>query len=119
MPALLFVSLPGLNCLSLSNVCRTNSDKELVGKLTTAGHNLFVQGYSEADQLMFSATLALEVRYSDVFVCVCKCVRMCIYIHMLYEYVCGCMSVSVGESYCKCVHSSCGCCFHSCTVHPA
>ena len=62
------MTLPGSDCLSptcLCNACRTNSDKEVVARLTTAGHNLFVQGYSEADQLIFSATLALEVQYPD------------------------------------------------------
>ena len=79
------MTLPGSDCLSLtrlSNACRTNSDKEVVARLTTAGHNLFVQGYSEADQLIFSATLALEVQYPDrcdvwVCKCVCGCVLMC------------------------------------------
>ena len=63
--------IPSTSCLTLSDVFRTNSDKEVVGKLTTAGYNLFVQGYSEADQLIFSATLALEVQSSTQCMCVC------------------------------------------------
>lgn len=69
----LSVIIPSSNGVTLSIFFRTNSDKEVVGKLTTAGYNLFVQGYSEADQLIFSATLALEVQSSTQ--CMCVCVR--------------------------------------------